>query len=144
MSDVSVLWHEYERYEDLTRSLTADVILLKRTVLHLPGWKTVTKEEYNTTVTRLRTFVSAVVSNLSPEDRNLSPEELEMPGTLIEHIRQVQSGVLPRFIEELRELHQHLNDKERVLTERDLQLLDEISNSVHLETARVFRRLWRK
>lgn len=143
MSDLSVLWHEYERYEDLTRQMTADVIALKRVRYQLPGSHDITGEERRAGTERLRNTVGAIVSALSSSPEG-NDARLRLPGALVEQIRQTHGGLLPRFVEEVRTLHHHLSQGEEALTERDVALLDDLGNSVHSETSRVFRRLWRK
>jgi hypothetical protein len=143
MSDLSVLWHEYERCEDLTRQMTADVIALKRARYQLPGSDELTKEERRASTKRLRDIVGAIAAALSSSPEG-NEARLWLPGALVEQIRQTHGGLLPRFVEDLRTLHQHLSQGEAALTERDVALLDDLGNSVHTETSRVFQCLWRK
>ena len=149
MSDLSVLWHEYERYEDLTRDVTADITALKRLRFGLPGSEDLTAEQRTLSRRRLQALVGAIVTALSQsasastlvEAEDLAPR---IPSALIEQIRQAHGGMLPRFVEDVRALHLHLTQGEQELTPRDIELLDDLSNSVHAETSRVFRRLYRK
>jgi hypothetical protein len=149
MSDLSVLWHEYERYEDLTRNVTADVTALKRLRFGLPGSETVTAEQRAISRGRLQALVGAIATALSqsanlPQSEKAAGAAPRLPGALIEQIRQAHGGMLPRFVEDVLTLRQHLTQGEQDLTSRDIELLDDLSNSVHTETSRVFRRLYRK
>ncbi len=149
MSDLSVLWHEYERYEDLTRNVTEDVTNLKRLRFGLPGSETVTVEERVSSRERLQALVGAIAAALSPSTISPHLEESaraipRLPSALIEQIRRTHGGMLPRFVEDVIVLCEHLAHGESSLTARDIELLDDLGNSVHTETSRVFRRLYRK
>ena len=54
MSEMSLLWHEYRRFNELARDITDDVILLQRVRLCLPGHETVTPEQVETSRMRAR------------------------------------------------------------------------------------------
>lgn len=143
MSDMSLLWHEYQRYNDLSRELTEDVILLQRVRLHLPGYEEVTPKQREDSRKRLEQFVDMLAVNLNPE-KAAEIEAILLPGTLVERIRNANSGLLPRFLVELQALREHLAEGESTLTNRDMELLDSLTNNVNQETSRVFNRLWRK
>jgi hypothetical protein len=144
MSEMSLLWHEYQRYNELAREVTEDVILLQRARLRLPGHEAVTEEQRTTGLKRLEEFVGAVTVSLLPGEEKGEPEALRLPGTLVERIRRANSGVLPRFSTELHTLREHLAQGEAALTDQDMHLLESLTTSVNQETSRVFNRLWRK
>jgi hypothetical protein len=144
MSEMSLLWHEYRRFNDLARDITDDVMLLQRVRLHLPGHNLITREQLENSRLRLEQFVAALVTFLQPDQKSRNGEELRLPGTLVERIRKANSGPLPRFMVELNILREHLADGEQPLTDQDMLLLDSLVNSVNQETSRVFNRLWRK
>ncbi len=144
MSDLSVLSQEYKRYSDLARSLTADLILLKRLRFRLPGSDVITEEEEHASTVRLAGFVRAVENALSKEEEALPKEIPRLPGALIERIQETYGGTLPRFRDDLRALEQRLSCDEATLTDDDMDLLDNLINAVHGETSNVFSRLWRK
>src|SRR5438874_11463027 len=122
MSEMSLLWHEYKRYNDLARIVTADVMALKRRRHRLPGAETITPTQLDDGRKRLRNFVAEVRSGL--EDHRLAPNEadLNLPAALIERVRHANSGLLPRYLQEIHSLHEHLDEDENAVTDRDLLL----------------------
>jgi hypothetical protein len=144
MSEMSLLWHEYQRFNELARDITDDVILLQRVRLRLPGYEVVTPEQREASRCRLEQFVHTLTANLNPDQKPGEKEELRLPGTLVERIRNANSGPLPRFLTELSTLREHLANGEGALSDRDMALLESLTNSVNQETSRVFNRLWRK
>jgi hypothetical protein len=144
MSEMSLLWHEYQRFNELARDSTDDVILLQRVRLRLPGYEDVTSEQREASRKRLEQFVDALAANLNPNPKFGQNDELRLPGTLVERIRNANSGPLPRFLTDLSTLREDLADGDGVLSDRDMVLLESLTNSVNQETSRVFNRLWRK
>ena len=144
MSEMSLLWHEYRRFNDLARDVTDDVILVQRTRMCLPGHEAVTSEQRESSRKRLEQFVETVCANLGPDRQPEETEELRLPGTLVERIRTANSGPLPRFLIELNALRQHLAIGAAALSDQDVALLESLTNSVNQETSRVSNRLWRK
>lgn len=144
MSEMSLLWHEYQRFNELARDITEDVILLQRMRLRLPGFEEVTEEQRESTRKRLEQFVDTLTMNLSSDQKSSAKEEFRLPGALVERIRNANSGPLPRFQTELSAMREHLANGDGALSDRDMEILESLTNSVNQETSRVFNRLWRK
>ena len=151
MSDISVLWHDYERYQRLAMQVTEDVIALKRQQFDLPGRPRGSAleraEQEEASRAHLRDFVARVIAALAPEDSDLAGEnELRepLPQAWIERLRGNVAGVQPRFLSDLRELHERLSQPGAELEPLQIGALESLSGSIHTQTSRVFRRLWRK
>ena len=166
MSDLSLVWHEYERSSQLSNQILGDVVLLKRTQFGLPGCDKVSEDELRRCHLRLASFVTATVQSLDADSdvkalKTWQPEESDekdhrtalledvnpvvhsVPGPLLEHLREVNAGVMPRYIDNLIELSQELT-KGQPLSPSQWELLEGLSGHVHQESSRLFRRLWRK
>ena len=139
MSEMSLLWHEYKRYNDLAREITDDVMLLKRVRLKLPGNESASGDDIHKSREQLVAFVNALTRSLSPSHSSGVASDTLLPGTLVERVRQANSGLFPRFLVEMEALRAHLSESENALAERDLEILDSLSNCVNVETSRVFK-----
>jgi hypothetical protein len=144
MSEMSLLWHEYQRFNELARDITDDVILLQRVRLQLPGFEDVTAAQLAASRVRVAQFLDALTASLCPHETADDSEGMRIPGTLVERIRTANSGSMPRFVSELEVLREDLTSADGRLSDRDMSLLDGLTSSVSQETSRVFSRLLRK
>lgn len=164
MSDLSLVWHEYERSSQMASELLTDVVALKRTQFKLPGADNITTRDLARSRSRLADFVVAVVEALEPafntdslntwspqENENISGgiksrstlSHFNVPGPLMEHLREANASLMPRYVDNLIDLAQELRSAE-ALSSSQWELLEGLTGHVHQEASRLFRRLCRK
>jgi len=148
MSDIDVLSHEYKTISDLATSLNSAVMAAKRLRYKLPGGKSLTTEN----IRSYQEFLSAFLVGLSrlisitqvKEETQAGVKEHIIPGSFVGKVKVAKQMLLPHYLEDLREVAEHLEDGFQCLTEEDIRLLDELCSISDAETSSVFRRLWRK
>jgi len=69
---------------------------------------------------------------------------LSIPVSIVERIRQAHRGTMAHYVEDLMSTRGRLSQDGKGLNERDIQLVDELAATAGLDTAEVFRRMWRK
>ena len=155
MSDLSLVWHEYERNSQLSNQILADVVMLKRTQFGLSGSDKIELTELEASRLRLADFVEVVARDLNPDldsdDADVlgslqTSDETAMPsasGALLERLRHNNVGTMARYLGELDELAAELQSAQP-LSAAQWELLEELTSHVHQEASRLFRRLWRK
>ena len=145
MSDASVLSHEYKTASELSQAITDALIALKKVRLQLPGSEAIAVDELESSRRRLAEIVEALGILLKPgADSHLeSTAATRVPGALVSRLRRERQGDLDYYLDDLKQLAAHLRQESTRLSERDLDLLDQLAAAADAETSSVFRRLMR-
>jgi hypothetical protein len=147
MSDVSVLAHEYRTASELSQTLNAALITLKKQALNLPGASDLTPTDLQRSRACLADILRVLARLLPPEDERtgeLDPEAAaRVPAALIARLRQERQGDLPYVLEDLDRIAAQLQRGQDTLSSTDLARLDELAALADAETSSVYRRLMR-
>jgi hypothetical protein len=147
MSEVSVLSQEYQTASELSRTLNAALITLKKARLGLPGAEMITAGELEQSQRCLADILDALRQLLQPvradDPRAAQLAATRVPGALVTRVRSEQQGDLGYYLEDLTAMAARLRGGVEMLTEDDLERLDLIAAAADSETSSVFRRLMR-
>jgi len=157
MSDLGVLSHHYKASADLARELNQAVVALKKQFYGLIRGQDIPAEQMashrrlmvSVLDTLLAEFTPGTGSDSEPKQTEPTTQaadqpRLPIPASIVERIRQAHRGTMPRYVEDLMSTRSRLLQDGQSLNEKDVKLLDELAATAGLDTAEVFRRMWRK
>ena len=145
MSDLAVLSHHYKASTDLAMELNQTVVALKKRFYGLAGNQDVSEEQMTSYRGHLAEFLSVLLAELGslPEQAS-NHSRLSIPASIIDRVRQAHKGTMPYYVEDLTSVRERLSQEGEALSEADIQLLDQLAAIAGLDSAEVFRRMWRK
>lgn len=117
--------HMYKTNSELLKGINDAVMVLKRVQYELPGKESLSPEQVAESQRLLSKFLGAVIQGLSPS-LDKGREDFTIPGSLIQRISEAKKGELRYYIEDLRRANAHLNQNLALLTQEDLNLLNEL------------------
>ncbi len=147
MADTGLLAHEYEQSAQIAREFTQAVLAIKKQHYKLPGAASLDPQEVAAWWHKLAGLLLALSDALTQKGdaRGLGEKrQVVVPYPLVKRIERNKHGVLPRFLEDLQSVAIHLQSNEAALTERDIDLLDELGQMLDAETSAAFRKLLRR
>ena len=149
MSDLGALSHHYKQSADLAKELNQAVTALKKQFYNLREEKPVPKQEMDRYRELLARVIDAMLVELSPsslQQSNIRSEdrpELSIPLSISERLRRAHKGTMAYFLDDAKATKDRLIEGDEGLTQQDIQIMDELTATVGLDTAEVFRRMWR-
>jgi len=145
MSDLGALSHHYKASADLAKELNQAVVALKKQFYDLAGGQDIPDEQMTSYRQYLVDILNILLAELAPMPEQISEHlQLSIPASIVERVRQVHRGTMAHYVEDLASVKDRLLQDGRQLSEEDIQLLDELAATAGLDTAEVFRRMWRK
>jgi len=145
MSDISSLSHDHATSASLAEDINASLIKLKKAWGNTPGARFVTQVEIQQARENLARVVGTLLQEISKSERTRSDRKSEaslIPEEFIKGIRARYRNQFSYFVEDLAEA---LNDlKANRLSNRTINLLDEICDVADTTASVTFRRLWRR
>lgn len=145
MSDLGVLSHHYKASADLAKELNQAVVALKKQFYGLVGGQDIPEEQIASYRRHLGSVLDTLLAEFAPVPKRTSQQPpLSIPASIVERIRQAHRGTMAHYVEDLMSTRGRLSQDGKELNERDIELLDELAATAGLDTAEVFRRMWRK
>lgn len=135
MSDVSALSHEYQTSAKLAEELNDAIIAIKKAKLHRRS--SLDQKERR----RLAITLGAVRSRLANDPKG--PEET-VPQEVVERLAQKHGAKMAYFLDDLTAASQTLSAPSAPISDRIVQLLDEICDAADQTASSMFRRLRRR
>jgi hypothetical protein len=129
----------------LAKELNQAVVALKKQFYGLVGGKDIPVDEMSSYRLHLGSVLDTLLAEFSPVLEQTSQQSpLSIPASIVERIRQAHRGTMAHYAEDLMSTRGRLSQDGKELNERDIELLDELAATAGLDTAEVFRRMWRK
>lgn len=145
MSDLAALSHHYKASADLAKELNQAVVALKKQFYGLVGGQDIPEAQIASYRRHLVSVLDTLLAEFAPVLEQTSQQPpLSIPASIVERIRQAHRGTMAHYVEDLMSTKGRLSQNGKGLNERDIQLLDELAATAGLDTAEVFRRMWRK
>lgn len=145
MSDLGALSHHYKASADLAKELNQAVIALKKQFYGLVGGQDIPEGQMASYRQYLVSLLDTLLAEFTPVPEQTSEHlQLSIPASIVERVRQAHRGTMAHYVEDLTSARDRLSQDGKGLSERDIQLLDELAATAGLDTAEVFRRMWRK
>jgi hypothetical protein len=144
MSDIGVLSHQYTESSDLLQSILQAVKILKKFHFNLDSSKRVTQNEIDRSRRLLSEFTEDILNSLGPFREEEAAQIVRIPAAFVEQIKSYKKGELVYFIDDLRDLKDHLSIPFSELTDNNIDTINEITTILDIETTSVFRKLFRK
>lgn len=149
MSDLGLLSHQYQELATLARQIRQWVMQIKQAYYHLPGSEAddVQSDELPTAMTELARITEFLKDVVGFENEGVWPDrwlaEPPLSPVLVKRLHESHAFERPLYISQLALLTDHLKDDLDALTEKDLELLDDIALATNADVNAVFRRLMR-
>ncbi len=144
MSDIGVLSHQYTETSDLLQSILQAVKILKKFHFNLDSSKRVTENDIARSRRLLSEFIGDILNNFGLFREKGTAQIVRIPAAFIEQIRSFKKGELVYFIDDLKDLKDHLSIPFSALTDKNIDTINEITTILDIETTSVFRKLFRK
>ncbi len=145
MSDLGVLSHHYKASADLAKELNQAVVALKKQFYGLVGGQDIPVEQMASYRRLMVSVLETLLAEFAPVIEHTSQQPpLSIPASIVERIRQAHRGTMAHYVEDLMSTRDRLSQDGQGLNEGDIELLDELAATAGLDTAEVFRRMWRK
>lgn len=145
MSELGVLSHHYKASADLAKELNQAVVGLKKQLYGLVGGLDIPKVQMSSYRRFLVEVLNTLLTELIPvSERTGEHHQLPIPASIVERVRQAHRGTMAHYLEDLTSVRDRLSQDGERLSEVDIQLLDELAATAGLDSAEVFRRMWRK
>jgi len=146
MSDLGVLSHHYQASAELADELNEAVIALKRDFYNLPGKDSLKDEGLAEYRRQAATIADAILTELEIALGQRGAEtrpQRRVPASIVDRVRQRHRGDMVHFLDDLGRTVESFKQTSTPPNERDVQILEELSQTASLDTAEVFRRMWR-
>jgi len=146
MSDLGILSHHYQASAELADELNEAVIALKRYFYDLPGKDGLKDEQLAEYRCKAAAIAEAILAELEmtlgQRETETRPER-RIPASVVDRLRQRHRGDIVHFLDDLGRTVESFEQTGSSLRERDIQILEELSQTAGLDTAEVFRKMWR-
>lgn len=149
MSDLGLLSHQYQELATLARQIRLWVMQVKQAHYPLPSGEAddAQSDDLPTAMTELARITEFLRDVVGFENEGLWPDhwltEPPLPPVLVKRLHESHAFERPLYISQLAQLTDHLKDNIDALTEKDLELLDDIALATNADVNAVFRRLMR-
>ena len=144
MSDLGTLSHHYKASADLSKELNEAVIELKKQTFHLQDESSSSQELGAAHRNSLIGVLNTLIRELGSSPEMLDDVDLLIPESIVDRVRQVHKGMMVYYVDDLIKLRDKLRSSEKVITDQDIELLDELVTMAGLDSTEVFRRMWRR
>lgn len=145
MTDLGLLSKQYKQLHDFLRRLREWITTIKQLHYELAQQVDVTK--VTEAVNELSQIIQFMIEVIPEEDESEWDErwllEPPLPIDVVEKIREKNFSQQSLYIEQLRRLIVRLEKKPIQLTDKDVDLLDEIMLAASADVSEVFRRMMR-
>jgi hypothetical protein len=149
MSEVSGLSYEYTGAAELSASLNGSLIVLKKSLLKLPGAERIQPDQILSARQTLATILRILVLLLRTPDE-AAPEPVveasaRIPPAFVVRLHEEWRGSLTWRLQDLESIADRLArvDRQPTLTAEELERLDDLARAAEAETSKVFRLMMR-
>lgn len=150
MSDLGLLSHQYQELAALARQLRQWVMQVKQAYYHLPPDNTegvVEPDDLITAMKELAHIAEFLKEVVGLENEGMWPDrwlaDPPLPPMLVKRLRELHAFERPLYINQLAQLTSRLRNDIDALTEKDLELIDDVTLAMNADVNAVFRRLMR-
>jgi hypothetical protein len=145
MSDFSVLSHEYAATASFAEELNSLVLKVKKAHIGSKGADRISNKDLSDARAKLAAFAEDVARALEPvrPGKRAHGEGRTVPDEVLERLLEKERNRLPHFLEDLQKAADSLQERRR-LSDRVLEVLDEVCDAADAVTSVAFRRLWRR
>lgn len=141
MSELGVLSHRYDRSAQFSEELNNSVLTIKLLYYKMPGKENIKQDQLNRSRDELIEIISEIKENLDPNEIKTIPEKHFISRNLINKLYNTKKGKLNFYLDDLKEIIEHLKDLSKI-TDEDIKILDELCSLGNTESSMIFRKLW--
>src|SRR5581483_867767 len=82
--------------------------------------------------------LNTLIRELGSSPEMLDDVDLLIPESIVDRVRQVHKGMMVYYVDDLIKLRDKLRSSEKVITDQDIELLDELVTMAGLDSTEVF------